>query len=367
MSRKVDSQPNPKRKKTKHIILILVASVGALLLIAVGAIYAFTAKITSNSVPIVTASPGVTLSPTPIPTPNLPEITGEPADIGEDYDEPIPTSADSEGPTAQPTVEPIYKKVPIEENVMNILIIGQDLRPSETGRGRSDTMMILSYNRKEGKASIVSLMRDVWIPIEGHDWNRLNTPFRFGGPGLAVNTINDLFNLDIQNYIIVNFDGMSELVDKIGGIDVNITEVEAAYYNKIFGWNISSGLQHLNGERALVHARNRKSNGGDFERVRRQQDIMMAVYKKLLTIRDPVVLAQLIGFMMNNIQTNLSPDTIFTMGLEVVDKGNIDISEGRVPEDKTWKYANKNGRSVITIDFKQNIEYLHQLIYIEKK
>lgn len=365
MSKSVES-PRKNKRILKRIVIVALSLVGAIVLITVGTVFAFTSKITSNSVPIVTASPGSSIIPTPVPTPDLPEITGEPTDIGEDYDEPIPTVSGTAVPSAEPTPEPIYKKVPIEENVMNILIIGQDLRPYETGRGRSDTMMILSYNRKEGKASIVSLMRDVWIPIEGHDWNRLNTPFRFGGPGLAVNTINNLFSLDIQNYIIVNFDGMSELVDKIGGVDVNITKVEAAYYNKNFGWNISTGLQHLNGERALIHARNRKSNGGDFERVRRQQDIMMAVYKKLISVRDPVVLAQLISFMMNNIQTNLSPDTLFTMGLEVVNKGDIEISKGRMPDDNTWKYANKDGRSVITINFEKNTEYLHKLIYQEK-
>lgn len=361
-----------KGKKAKRIVLIVSASILGVALIIVAVGYILTAQLSANAVPIVTPPTAPSVSPTPMPTPDLPEITGEPDDIGEDYDDPdvtdtpAVTDAITAAPTVEPTPEPIYKKVPIEENVMNILIIGQDLRPNESGRGRSDSMMILSYNRKEGKASIVSLMRDVWVPIKGHDWNRLNTPFRFGGPGLAVNTINDLFNLDIQNYIIINFDGMAELVDKIGGVDVKITKSEAAFYNKSYKWGVKEGTQRLNGEQALLHARNRKSGGGDFERTRRQQEIMFAVYNKMLKVRDPILLADLIGFMMKNIQTNISADTIFTLGLEVVNKGDIDIKKGRMPTDKTWKYANKGGRSVITIDFEKNTDYLHQLIYEEK-
>lgn len=363
MKKKTAPPPKQNSKKTKRVVRIILIALFSLVIMVSGAVFVAISNITANSVPIVTASGRNMVSPTPIPAPNLPEITGVPDDIGEDYDDPIPTNKSTSVAAVVPTAEPIYKVVPIKENVINILIIGQDLRPDENGRGRSDTMMILSYNRKEGKASIVSLMRDVWVPIEGHGWNRLNTPFRFGGPGLAINTVNDLFELDIQNYIVVNFDGMSDLIDKIGGVDVNITDVEAAYYYRNFGWSIDAGKRHLNGEQALIHARNRKSNGGDFERVRRQQDIMLAVYKKAVEIHDPVKLAELAEFMMENVKTNISADALFTMGLEIVEKGNIEIRKGRMPADKTWKYANKDGRSVVTIDFKDNTEYLHKLIY----
>jgi polyisoprenyl-teichoic acid--peptidoglycan teichoic acid transferase len=360
------AKPKQHKRNTKRFVIVMLSSFLSLIVVSAITAYSITSSILTTAVPIVTASPEAKISPTPIPTPNLPEITGEPEDIGEDYDDPITTGVNTVMPSAEPTAEPIYKKISISENVINILIIGQDLRPEQTGRGRSDTMMILSYNRKDRKASIVSLMRDTWVPIEGHDWNRLNTAFRFGGPGLAINTINTLFNLDIQNYIIVNFDGMSELIDKIGGVDVNVTKVEAAYYNRIYGWRLSAGKLHLNGEQSLAHARNRKSNGGDFERIRRQQDIMLAVYQKMSDIRDPVKLAELAGFMMHNVKTNLTADMLFTMGLEIVEKGNIEIRKGRMPADKTWRYANKDGRSVITIDFGKNIEYLHELIYDDK-
>ena len=335
------STPPRKNKKGWRIIIITLIAILALVLISVGVVFAMTSRIFTNSVPIVAATPQP--ESTPVPTPDLPTITGEPSDVGEDVDEPLPTPAS--------TPVPIYQKVPINENAINILVIGQDVRPNESGTGRSDTMMILSYNRKEGKASIVSLMRDTWVPIKGLGWNRLNASFSYGGVGLTVNTINELFNLDVQNYVIVNFDGMKDLVDKIGGVDVEITDVEAAYYNSKMKWNISAGLQHLDGTKALVHARNRSSNGGDFERVRRQQDIMMAVYKKLITIHDPVVLGQLINFMMQNVKTNMPADKIFTLGMEIVEKGGLNIQRGRVPADKTWTYARKEGRSVITIDF----------------
>lgn len=171
--------------------------------------------------------------------------------------------------------------------------------------------------------------------------------------GLTINTINTLFDLDIQDYVIVDFEEMVQLIDKLGGIEVSITNVEANYYNKHFGWGIEKGINKLDGERTLIHARNRKSNGGDFERTRRQRDIMLSVFKKIMSARDAQILSEFVDYAVKNVKTNMQPEKIFSLALVMLNSQDLNIGQGRVPEDGTWQYASKDGKSVLAIDFKK--------------
>lgn len=107
----------------------------------------------------------------------------------------------------------IFNESRIDKDVVNIMLFGSDVREGER-HGRSDTMMILSYNRKLRTAKLVSLLRDTWIYIPNRDtWNRINTAYFFGGVGLAINTVNSNFGMDIQYYVKVDFDSLKEIVD----------------------------------------------------------------------------------------------------------------------------------------------------------
>lgn len=112
-------------------------------------------------------------------------------------------------------------------------------------------MMILSYNRKLRTAKLVSLLRDTWIYIPNRDtWNRINTAYFFGGVGLAINTVNSNFGMDIQYYVKVDFESLKEIVDTVGGIDVYLTEREVEYINNSAENDVlpvKEGWQHLNG------------------------------------------------------------------------------------------------------------------------
>jgi anionic cell wall polymer biosynthesis LytR-Cps2A-Psr (LCP) family protein len=158
---------------------------------------------------------------------------------------------------------------------------------------------------------------------------------------------------------------MVGLVDKLGGIELSITDVEANYYNKHFGWGIEKGINKLDGERTLIHARNRKSNGGDFERTRRQRDIMLAVFKKIMSARDAQTISEFVDYAMKNVKTNMQPGKIFSLALAIHNNPDLNINQGRVPADDTWKYANKDGKSVLAIDFKKNKVYLHSGLYMD--
>lgn len=177
----------------------------------------------------------------------------------------------------------IFNESRIDKDVVNIMLFGSDVREGER-HGRSDTMMILSYNRKLRTAKLVSLLRDTWIYIPDRDtWNRINTAYFFGGVGLAINTVNSNFGMDIQYYVKVDFESLKEIVDTVGGIDVYLTEREIEYINNSAENDVlpvKEGWQHLNGRQTLAHSRNRSIGGdGDWSRTRRQRDVMYAFLK----------------------------------------------------------------------------------------
>lgn len=349
---------NGKYKLTAGaIIIIVVSSVVCLLLTGLGIGYAWLSSLSDSSVPIVTKVPDTAITPFPTADPNVVLLEHEPEDIDSDYDVQL---------LQTPEPNPIYYKQPLNEQVINILIIGTDKRPNETGYGRCDTMMLISYDTVLNRANIVSFLRDIWVPIEGHDYNRLNATYAFGGVGLTMNTINEAFTLDIQDYVIVDFEGMQMLIDKLGGIEVEITEEEAKYYNSNFGCSIEAGNNLLNGEMTLTHARNRKLGGGDFERTRRQRDIMLAIYRKISLDQSPETLSELLDYFLNHAQTNMSTQKLFSVAVSTFSGVSVEMSQLRIPIDGTWGYGNKDGRSVVVIDFNENREQLLTQLYIEE-
>jgi LCP family protein required for cell wall assembly len=285
----------------------------------------------------------------------LEPIEGTPKDIDEDYVVEVP----------EPTQEPIYQQISINEKVVNILLLGTDVRPNETGNGRTDSMMLLSYNRDSHTAKLTSFMRDIWIHIPGRGWNRINASYAFGNIGLTINTINENFGLDIQNYIVIDFEGFKKIVDELGGVEVMLSEKEIDYINKVGNMQLTKeeGKQLLNGEQMLIHCRNRHTGDGDFGRTQRQRDVMLAFFNKAKSVKDPILLAELLSFAMNYIQTNMAPDMLFTLGLEVVASDSFRMEQGRIPFDDTLHYANEDGRSVISIDLDENTKLLHEFLY----
>ena len=343
-----------KKKRFRWFIRIVSAFIGLGCIILL-AVYISAATLSSGAIPIV-PKPSTLHSPAPIPPPDLLVMEGEPEEWGEDVADPEPLEEE----------KPIYQQISIDQNVFTILIVGRDIRPGEEGRGRSDIMMVFSYNREEKKAGMVSLMRDSWVPIEGYDWNRLNAAYALGGVGLSINTINNVFDLDIQNYITLDFEAMIDLVDQIGGIDVPIIEAEASYYNTNYTWGIDAGIRHLDGNMALIHARNRSSNGADFERVRRQQDILLAIYQTLQSSKDPVAFSKFLSYVLSSVKTNMSPDQLFSLAMEIMGENELEINRGRVPIDGTWQYARMGEMSVLSLNLEKNEEYIHSLIYEEE-
>ncbi len=261
--------------------------------------------------------------------------------------------------------EDIYKVEQIDKDVLNILLIGQDARPGEK-RARSDTMIMASYNYKEKRVVLTSFLRDTWVPIEGFSWYKLNTAYALGGAGLTINTINELYGLDIQYYVVVDFDGLIDIVDALGGIELNITQEESDFYLQRYpdngkvpvGENVT-----LTGAQVLGHANNRFIGNNDFARTQRQRDILMAIYKKVKGINNPSEIMNLANIGLSKVKTNMPVSDIISLGFQALGLDNLTIDQARVPFDGMWYDAKQGAQSVIMCDYAENAAELKKIIY----
>lgn len=265
-------------------------------------------------------------------------------------------------------VDPMAKSVKIaeeevkDEEVFNVLLVGTDSRDPDSDMGRSDSMMLVSFNKKENKATIISFLRDSLVEIDGYGQSRLGHTYAYGGVGLTINTLNKVYDLDIQNYMTISFDNLVGVIDEIGGVRVFISDEEAEYYRKHGMPNIQAGDVDLTGSQALAHARNR-TLGSDFERTRRQRSVMYGIYKKIVSEKDPAALLPLVNYAMTQVETNMTVTQIYDMALEVLSAENMKMMQACVPQDGTYTPVNYEGMAVLEIDFEANKQAIQEMLY----
>lgn len=257
---------------------------------------------------------------------------------------------------------PIIKEEQKEDYVFNVLLIGTDSRDPDAEMGRSDTMMLVSFNQLENKATIVSFMRDSLVEIPGYGLTKLGHSYAYGGAGLTINTLNQTYDLDIQNYITINFENLKNVIDKIGGIEVPITAEEAALYQQYGHTGIYEGVNVLNGEEALMHARNRTLDS-DFGRTRRQRSVMNGIYRKVMSNKDPADLLALVNFCLTQVKTNMDVNTIYDMATKVLALDNLTVQQTSVPAAGTYSGETYNGMSVLQVDIDANKAVLEEFLY----
>lgn len=234
----------------------------------------------------------------------------------------------------------------LSDDVVNIALFGIDSRNLNSFRGLSDSIMILSVDTVHNSIKITSIMRDSLVPIEGHAANKINSAYSYGGAELAIKTLNQNFGLNIRDYATVNFRGMAEIIDAMGGIEVDITEAERNNANHNITWlSISSGIsktlipksgpQTLNGNQAVAFARIRKvstSSGvpDDYGRSDRQRYVMEQLFNKALTMGKSKY-PGLIRALLPHMETSLTYGEI--LNLSGVLTGDIQFEQARIP---TW-------------------------------
>lgn len=249
-----------------------------------------------------------------------------------------------------------------DKQIINILLIGQDARPGEA-RARSDTMILVSLNKKTNSVQLTSFMRDLYVQIPGYQDNRINAAFRFGGPELLDQTLNVNFGVQVDGNVEINFEAFAEVIDILGGVDVELNSEEAGYMKR-HGFSASSGMNHFDGDAALEFARMRKISDGDYGRTDRQRRVITAVINSMKSTGLTDVIT-LINKVLPYVTTDLSNAEIIkyaTTGLSALADGG-QLSSNRIPADDAHYNASIRGMAVLVPDLKMCQEDLKEFIY----
>lgn len=258
-----------------------------------------------------------------------------------------------------------------EGNWHNILLLGNDTR-SYPKFERSDTMIIISINEERGKVKLTSILRDTDVSFASGGSGKINGAMAKGGPENAVATVNKNFNMDIEDYVVIDFKQMVEAIDLIGGVDIEVAEAEGNFINT-FGDRYfvdpetpditGSGMKKLEGWQAVTYARDRKSSAaGDYDRVIRQRKMLIALLNELQekTIDEVMDLSD---ELMDLISTNMSDEQLMELGKFALALETDTIDEFRIPANGAFESGTFNGVWKIKPNIQKNTVMLHDFIY----
>ena len=261
------------------------------------------------------------------------------------------------------------------DNVLNILLFGQDSPATEEDHGRSDTTILLSIDNVHKKLKLTSFQRDTYVSIPGHGENKINSAFTFGGERLSIDTIETNFGIKVDKYATVDFSSFREIIEALGGVDIELTLEEIKYINAQIDVNdqtdITSFLKydetkekqmvHLDGYQALWYARDRGEeslggnpeysfSGDDWDRTSRQRNLIQTIVKSLrenASLTELVSIANKIGPL---VTTNLKKGDITFLVSNMMTYIKYDMEELSLPTQGKWGYGTTpDGQSVIAI------------------
>ena len=269
--------------------------------------------------------------------------------------------------------EDLAANVKADENITNIALFGLDTRAGDK-QSHSDCMMIVTVDNTRGKIKLISLMRDSLVEIDGYGEDKLNAAYFYGGPSLAIRTINENFGTDIEDYVAVDFEQLVEIVDVLGGVEIDVqNDKELKELNRViedygieqgkeFPGVEKTGLQKLDGVQALCYGRIRKGDtGDDWARVERQGVVLNAIFSKLQSSNA----SELIGMMRKlvpYVTTSLSPTEMAPLIVGAVKNGVPALEHTRVPIDGEWSYSGASSE-YIKYDLDVAADHIHAYIY----
>ena len=251
----------------------------------------------------------------------------------------------------------------LDKNVMNILLLGTD-NAGNAGHGRTDTMIICSINVKTGEVKLSSIVRDLYVHIPYMKLqNRINAANAFGGPNMAIKCVNEALGLNISRYASINFNGFKDLVDLLGGVELEITAGEANQINLTTQGGVKEGLAMLNGAQALEYCRIRNLDN-NFGRNERQRKFLEAVVKKVLSENSMDQLMELVEAGMSMVTTNMTTSDLFTILFAVVPNMQ-EMQMYSCPAQGEYHYEEIREASVVVADLQKARASLHAFIYGE--
>lgn len=263
-----------------------------------------------------------------------------------------------------------YKEV---WGITNVLLIGADER-DPIGGSRSDSMIIATLDNNNKKVKLTSLYRDTLVNIPGHGENKINAAFELGGAELLLQTIKETYDIAIDKYVIIDFKGFETVIDKVGGIEVEIKDYQIEELNKYIGEVTGGndcpitevGLQRVNGKQALSYARIRKNVGDDFERAERQREVLFKMAEKLKETK-PTKYLGLMNSMLDYIDMNIEPIEALNMAYTIYKFPTLNTEQLSIPLQQYVVDDEVEGLgAVLLMDRHENTKVLHDFIFKDK-
>lgn len=250
-------------------------------------------------------------------------------------------------------------------SVTNILILGSDARDYDGTVGqRSDAMILFSIDKRHKEIKLSSFLRDSYVYIPEADYrDKLNASFSYGGAQLTMDTIEYNFEVDIDHYVIINFDAFRQFVDLLGGVPVEVSQYEAEYmvYDLKYT-HIRPGVNNMSGNSALMYCRMRYLDN-DFERTARQRKVIKAIITKA-TKTNPLELVDIVKQIVSNITTDIPQNELLSLGIGAALRFlRYDIVQQQIPAAGTWWDESIDGSDVLAIDLDTNTQILKKFVF----
>lgn len=276
----------------------------------------------------------------------------------------------------------VQPKKETQDDIYNILLFGIDVASGE--KGRSDVICYASVNKSKGTIALISVLRDTLVEIPGHGQNKVNAAFSFGGPQLALATLNSTFHTDVTDYAVVNFNDMEALIDAMGGVEIDVEKSEVSFINRgVREVNRKNGRSQsdgslasdnygpktlLTGRQAVAYARIRKLSGGDYQRSNRQRIVLDALITKGLSEvkQDPMKLVPMVANLLPMVTTSIANDDIIDIVQALLGADSNEIIQDRIPANGEFDQGYHGDQWVEFADFDKAIERLHAYLYKEE-
>lgn len=307
---------------------------------------------------------------------NLPGISiANPSDPIQNAGDPLPAANQNAEPVAGPTPPPWDGA-----NRVNMLVMGLDYRDWQAGEGppRTDTMILFTIDPINRTAGLLSIPRDLWVNIPGFEYGRINTAYQLGeayqleggGPQLASDTVEELLGTTIDYYAQVDFSAFIDFIDEIGGVEVDI--IEPLKLDPLGDGNvkrIQPGHYNLPGDLALAYVRLRKTEGGDFDRSQRQQQVIMSIRDRILEYEMlPTLISkapQLYAEISSGVHTNLNLEDAVKLAWLAVQIPKDSIKQGAIGADQVAFAQSPDGTQQVLKPLTEKIRALRDEIFAE--
>lgn len=264
------------------------------------------------------------------------------------------------------------KEVDLGDGYTNVALFGVDSRDGNLGEGnRTDCIIVASLNNETKEIKMVSVYRDTLLDLSEGTYQKCNAAYSYGGPVLAINMLNMNLDLDIQDYVTVDFGAIADAIDLLGGVDIEVTEEELPYINqyipetansagKSANYLSSAGLQTLDGTQATTYARIRSTAGGDFTRTERQRLVIEKMFEKAKSA-DLGTLNAIIDKVFPQVSTSFTLQEILTYATAYSEYklvGNMGF-----PQDNYMDLLSGLGSVVVPDDLVSNVTKLHEFLF----